>query len=98
MTTRPCTRPGTAPNGCASMGKACFPSSAGDRASVPLTPLDQPRGEEPVQAADLFGRNGQAPHVRVTAQDSGDLGFALLGFERAYAIDNSAAWPRQRDR
>ena len=56
------------------------------------------RGEALGEAADLFGGNGQAPHVRVTAQDSGDLGFALLGFERAYAIDNSAARPRQRDR
>ena len=40
----------------------------------------------------------RAPHVRVTAQDGGDLGFALLGFERAYAIDDGAARPRQRDR
>src|SRR4029077_20789001 len=124
MTTCPCIPLQIAPSGFASMGRAYFPSSS-DQASVPLTPLDQPRGEEPVQAraprvvtpqvtrqraqiplrgealgeaANLFGGNGQAPHVWITAQERGDLSFALLGFERAYAIDNGASRPRPSDR
>src|SRR6476619_4284849 len=49
------------------------------------------RGDAFVEATDLLSCNRQSPRVGIAAQKGGDLGFAFLGFERAYAIDNSAA-------
>ena len=44
------------------------------------------------------GAIGKRRNVGIAAQDRRDLRFALFGFERAGAVDEEAARPRQRDR
>ena len=68
---------------------------ANDRAGFCRSPAGERHSGE---TADFVGLDRQSPHVGISAQQRADMRFALLGLQRAGAIDEQPARLGQRDR